>query len=345
MPVGSGAALGFNALLGFGEETTWGTKITATSFMEFNSESFSKDIEEEKLESLGGGRGFIRRVLKQVSVAGNLSYDLHPIDGTRLIRHAMMGSVTSAQIGATGSYNHTFGTGDISQISQKGLSFEVRPDSLTTTSFYFTGMRVNSMKISGEVNQPVKAEMSFVGKDGTTGAFATTTALYSPAQPFLFQHVYYYVDGSIASLTSTSLEQIISFELTLENNLQSDNDARSLGDVTPTTLPPGRRSVMLAVTQRYDTTTAWDRFRLGTQLAARVKIDTGVTIGAVAGAGTYAITFDLPQVYFNKAQPEIGGPGLLTYKYDLTAIANSLTSATAGGNDIIITLTNSQTSY
>jgi len=142
MPVGSGTTMGWGALLGFSDETTWGTRVAATNFMEFENHGFQKKIEEEKLPSLGSGRSFIRRVQKSVSVEGSLSYNLHPVDGIKLLKHALMGTVTSAQIGVTGSYAHTFSASDLSSISQKGLSFEVRNGAETTTAWSFEGCRV-----------------------------------------------------------------------------------------------------------------------------------------------------------------------------------------------------------
>lgn len=340
MAIGSGTAMGWGALLGFGEETTWGTKATATNFMEFASESFKKSIEEEKIESLGTGRAFARRVQKQVNVEGTLSYNLHPVDAVKLIKHALMGTVTSAQVGVTVAYNHTFTASDMSTLTQKGLSFEIKPDKDTTTAFYYTGCRVNSLKISGSVNEPIKAEASFVGRDATTGAFATTTAAYSPVRPFLFQDVTFRFDGSIASMTAGSTENIVSFELAVANNLQSDESARSLGNTVLTTLPPGQRNITLSFVQRYDTTTAFERFTQGTQGAVRMIFDTGQTIGAALT--TYAMFIDLPKVYFNAVENEVGGAEILTQNVEVTVIGDTTTSA---GNDITVSLTNSVTTY
>lgn len=340
MGVGSGTALGWGTLLGFGEETTWGTKITATNFMEFSSESLKKTIEEEKLESLGTGRSFARRVQKEVGVEGSISYNLHPVDGIKLLKHALMGTVTSAVIGATVGYNHTFSASDMSSITQKGLSFEVRPDKDTTTAFYFTGCRVNEFKISGEIGKPIAAEVSLIGKDATTGAFATTTAAYSPANPFMFNHVTFQFDGTIASMTSTSVENIVSFELSINNNLQSDENARSLGTDLLTALPPGRRDISLSVVQRYDTTTAFDRFRQGSQGAVRLKFDTGQTIGSALT--TYSMFIDLPKVYYKSVETEIGGAEIITHNVEFSPIGDTTTSS---GNDITVSVTNSVTTY
>lgn len=341
MGIGSGTVLGWGALLGFGEETTWGTRATATSFMEFTSQGLKQSIEEEKLESLGTGRSFARRVQKQIGVEGNIAYNLHPVDAIKLLKHALMGSVTSAQVGATVAYNHTFTAGNLTGITQQGLSFEVKPSSDTTTAFFYSGCRVNSLKITGGVNKPIETEVSLVGQDATTGAFATTTAAYSPVRPFLFQDATFSFDGSTASMTTTSVENIVSFELSIENGLQSDDNARSLGSQLLTALPPGRREIAFSFVQRYDTTTAFSRFKQGTQGAIRLRFDTGQTIGAALT--TYAMYIDLPKVYYNSVENEIGGAEILTQNVEVSVIGD--TTSSANGNDIIISLTNSVTTY
>jgi len=340
MAIGDGGRLGFNSRIGFGQETTWGTLVTATSFMEFRSETLKLEKVNEKIESLGTGRAIARRVQKEVNLEGTFLYDLHPVDGIALIKHALMGSVTSALAGTTDAYNHTFTTGDISGIAQKGLTFEVQPDQNTTTCFIHYGLRVNSFKISASIGEPVKTEISFIGKDSTTGTFATTTVAYSPVRPFLFQDGTFAYGATIGVATS---ESIIAFEMMVENNLINDETARSIGNTSLTILPPGRRMVTLNITQRFDTTSAWDRFTQNTQGAIRLTFDTGQTIGSTDSPGTtYSMIIDFPTVFYNSAIPEITEAGILTHDVEITALADTITGS---GTDILMTVVNSTSSY
>lgn len=339
-PVGSGTAMGWGALLAFGEETTWGTKISATSLMEFRSETFKKTIKTENLNSLGGNRAHLRRVQTEIDVTGSLVWDLHPVDGIKLLKHALMGTVTSTQVGATVAWIHSFGASDLTSITQKGLSFDVRPSADTTTAFQFYGCRVNTWKLTGIIGQPVRCEMSFIGKDATSGAFLTTTGVFSPVRPFLFQDGTFFLDGTIASITAASNEQIIGFELMVNENLQTGNDTRSIGDQSRTALPVGPRDISLKLTQRFDTTTAWTRFLSNSQAAIRLRLDTGQTIGAALT--TYAMFIDLPKVFYDTYNMPVNNPNVLTYDVDISAISDTVTSA---GNNIGLTLTNSVTTY
>ena len=340
MAIGSGTVLGFNSRLAFGNETTWGTIATATHFMEFRSCSLRKNIVNEKIESLGTGRAIGRRVQKEVTVEGTIAHDLHPVDAIFLLKHAMMGSVTSLLAGTSDSWNHTFSVGDLSDITQQGITFEVQPDANTTTAWIFHGCRVNSYKISAEIGQPVHCEVNVIGKDATLGTFATTTVAYSSVRPFLFQDGTFSYGDTLGNLTT---ENIIAFEMTIENNLQNDEKARSIGDTALTNLPPGRRNVMLSITQRFDTTTAWERFIQNTQGAVRLFLDTGQTIGSIDSPSTsYSMHIDFPQVFYNSAQPEIPDSGILVQEIEIDTIADTITGS---GVELIVSLTDQLSSH
>lgn len=331
MGVGDSAFVSHGTLLGYGLESTWGTLASATVFMEFTSQTFKKNIEKEKVETLGTGRNAIRIIPKNISVEGTLAWNLHPVDGIDILKQAMMGTVTSAISTAT-AYTHTFTAGDLSTITEQGLSFDVKPSSDTTTAFQFLGCRVNTYKISAAVNEVVKAEATFVGKDATSTAFLTTTASYSPVNPLVFHQGTFTVDGTT--------ETIIGFEMTIENNLVTDNTARSLGSQLLTALPPARRNVTMTITQRFDTTTAYDRFISNSQAAIALIFDTGQTVGS--DVLTYSMRVDLKKVHYNSGgPPEISEVGILTHEVELIAIGDTTTSAPT---DLTFTVVNSATS-
>ncbi len=332
MAIGDSARTSAGALLGFGLEPTWGTGVTATSFMEYTSQNFKLTIESEKIESLGTGRAAVRQVRKNKSVEGTLAYNLHPVDAIPLIKQALMGTVTSAISTAT-AYTHTFTAGDLSTITEQGITFEVKPSSDTTTAFQFIGCRVNTWKLSANINEVIKSEMGFIGKDATTTAFATTTVAYSPVTPFVFHHGSFDVGGTT--------ETVIGVEFNLENGLINDNNARSIGSQALTALPPGRRNITMTLTQRFDTLTSYDRFIQDTSGSVNLVFDTLQTVGS--DELTYKMQLNLKNVRFNTGgPPEISEIGILTHEIELGVLGDTTTSS---NTDIAITIVNSVTSY
>lgn len=334
MVVGAQARMGYGGILGFGDETTYGASAAAIDdFLEFNSASFTKDVGPKILESIGTGRGGARRVVTQISVEGTINYNLHPVQGMKLLKHALMGSVSSALLSAV-TYAHTFVAGNMDGITQQGLTFHLRPSD-TTDAFHIFGAKINSMKISASPDaDAVTAELSIIAKGMTTGTFVTTGSVaFATVRPFLPQDVTVSIDGAS--------EDIISLELICpENNLQNDSNARSLGSRTLAVLPAKNRGLGITMTQRYDTTTAWDRQKNASAMAIIITMDTGQTIGA--DETTFKLQCHLPKVYYDTGgPPEIGESGILTHELTIQPILNTLT----GGNDIIFSVWNTAASY
>ena len=334
MAVGTNARMGYGGILGFGDETTFGvTATTIDKFLEFNSSSFTKNIGGKVLESLGTGRAGGRRVVTNIEVEGTINFNLHPVNGLKLLKHALMGTVTSALL-STVTYAHTFTAGNFEGITEQGMTFHLRPSN-TTQAFHITGARVNSFKISAETGgDAVVAEVSIIAKGMTTGTFITTGSVaFNVARPFLPQDVTVSIDGSN--------EDIISFELTSpENNLQNDGNARSLGSKTLAVLPPQRRTIGLTLTQRFDTTTAWGRYNNASSMAIMLDLTSSEAIGA--DSTTYRLHCNLPKVYYDSGgPPEVGDAGILTHELNITPVLDTLT----GGRDIVFSAWNEIASY
>lgn len=333
--IGDSARSSHGVLIGFGEETTWGTGVTATNFMEFRSQNFKLEIESERIESLGSGRSFTRQVKKNKSVTGTLVFDLHPVDGIKLFKHALMGTVTSALASTATAFNHTFTAGDLSTIAQQGLTFEIRPSNDTTAAFIYSGLRVSTLKITAAINAVAQCEISFIGKDLTASAFATTTVAYAKNTPYLFQNSTVDVDGGT--------ESIIGFEFQINNTPKAEDDSRSLGSQVLSVLPPGRRDITVSMTQRFDTLTAYNRFINNSFGAINLVFNNGETIGSDSPGTTDTMIINIPKAYFNTGgQPEISEVGILKQDLEFGVTGDTTTS---NPTDINITVTNSVTSY
>jgi len=335
MVVGANARMGLGGILGFGDETVFGsTATTIDKFLEFNSASFTKSVGGKVLKSLGTGRGAARRVTTQIDVEGTINFNLHAVDGIKLLKHALMGTVTSTALSAP-AYAHTFTAGNMDGISEQGITFHLRPSD-TTDAFQIIGAKVNSFKISVEPGaDAVTAEIAIIAKGMTAGTFITTGSVaFSPTRPFLPQDVTVSIDGAN--------EDIISLELICpENELQNDSDARSLGSKTLAVLPPKDRTLGLTLTQRYDTTTAWNRQRDASAMAIIITMDTGLTITALAPF-TYKLQCDLPKVFYDTGgPPDVSDSGILTHELSIIPVLDTINA----GKDIVFSLWNTTTSY
>ena len=106
-------------------------------------------------------------------------------------------------------------------------------------------------------------------------------------------------------------------------------------------LPPKDRTLGLTLTQRYDTTTAWNRQLNASAMAIIITMDTGLTITALAPF-TYKLQCDLPKVFYDTGgPPEVSDSGILTHELSIIPVLDTINA----GKDIVFSLWNTTTSY
>ena len=115
MAVGDGAKLGYESWWGLKEETSWATKVTATSFIEILSESLGRERESKILtDEINTSRNPTRRFLLNELVQGGMECYLNVAsDGVvKLIKNGRNGTVTSSGDANTG-YTHILYEGSL----------------------------------------------------------------------------------------------------------------------------------------------------------------------------------------------------------------------------------------
>lgn len=338
MAVGDLAKIAALSYVAFGKETTWGTYNSATTAAEFLSCSFRTDVETKKLDQIGWNRGFSHRVTLGKMVGGTLEQYLHPVESVLLIANALGGHIVSTS--QTAASIHSITTGNFDTVPSIGLSFNVRKGE--THTWRYSGGRCNVMKLSGNVGEPIMASFEFIFKDATQVSDDISAALQiSGVAPFTFVNgVFRYANSETVVNTTTAEEPIQSFELTVNNNLKSESEARQLGTSLLGVLPPTRREVEFKITNRFDTTTTWLRFIQATQGSVELKF-----VGqAISAEYNNEMTIRLPKVFNVAGDPEIGGAEeILTTEIPFDVLLND--AGTTTGRDIGVTIKNAVTAY
>lgn len=306
--------LGYESFLGVAKETTWGTPVTASSFMEYGSESLVKREEGKLLEAIGStGRNPQKRYLGNTIVEGTVEapLDVFADSCMLLVCNAIGGSITSSG-DATDGYNHAVAQGAM-ESGASSLTLTKRIGG-STDLFQFSGCRVNTLNIKGEVGTPeIMMTAEIIGKDGTISTDTLTVAL-SAEDPLLWDRVTYEVADTTTSFDgSTNSETIQAFEITYNNNLDAGDACRELGSKTLGILPPVKASCMIKVTQRYDSSTAYSRAFNETPMAIRISLDTGITVGTAGTTGSMMITVPKMEMETDTVIPETGDPGVVSH--------------------------------
>jgi hypothetical protein len=347
MAIGDGYSLNWKSALGVAKETTWGTFQTATAFLEFNSESLDRKLEEKILQGINSQREAFKRILTTETVDGTIEADLNVGSDAlvNLLKQAMGGTVSSAQIAATGAYTHTLRVGDMENNKStstatgdmKGLTIQARKGDYV---FSYQGMKVDSFTIKAESGSPVMVTFSLVGKTATLTTALSTTVTYTDALPMIFHGVTVVKASSIGAITTTATQETYqSFELTVNNNIMKD--IRQLGQRTVSHLPQGGLNVSLKFAQRMDTTTAYNVWTSETSTAFGIYLDSNYSVGT-SGGSTYSMFIGVPNAKLNYSIPKVGGrDGILTHELSYTCLRENTTTSYA----VQMIVNNATTSY
>jgi hypothetical protein len=276
-----------------------------------------KTMQENKiLEQIERSRTYSKRISLSKKVEGDLEFYYSPtLDACNfLLQNAFGGTITSATAtgettgaGASSAMVHTFAIGSMDQ-SYPSLCINVRKGDSTNGKVYqYSGLRVNDISFSAELDDALKCSVSLIGMDSTQVSNDVSSALtVSAANVLSFVDGRVSVETSFSSLTSSSFWHVQSVEFGLSNSLKSDSDSRRIGSAVLQVLPPGMASFTLKCKIRFDTTTAYAAMLNATQLSAQLEFLGPTLSGSAIRQG---LKLNYPRIYVNNAgDPEIGGP-------------------------------------
>lgn len=340
MAVGSGGQLGYKSWLGVAEETSWSVKCTATSFLEFNTESLERKRERKKLETINTSRNSLVSYLGNEVNQGSIECPVNVGSDAiiKLIKNAMAGTATSGGTSTTG-YIHQFFQGSL-ETSLTSLTIQKRVGD--THIFDMMGCRVNSFTLKGDDEGAVSFAAEVIGRQGSTSSDTISVAL-TGITPLLWDGINFKT-GETASMTSVlasgATEYIKGFEFTYNNNLIADESARSLGTTTVDFVKHGKAEASLKFSQRFDTSTAYDRAFAKTAYGFGLLLGSSQTIGAGVASTTYAMSLEIPKGYYGTQTPKVSDAGVVVQEIEILAEASS-----AGADVVNMKVTNATVSY
>jgi hypothetical protein len=351
--VGANAIMGNLSYLAVGREITYGTYVTGTAGLEFYSASLKAMKDYKILEEVQTNRVNSNFIGLGKTIEGELEFNFCPrnLAANYLLQNAFGGGpVTSAtatgETAGGGAFTHTIDIANF-DATYNSLSFNMRKgDSASAKIYEYSGMRANEISFSGEVDEPLKCNVSLIGKDVTLSGndvsskiIGTTTSINLPLS---FVNGRVSVENSTGSLTSSTFWHVQSFELKLSNDLKSDASSRRIGSDVLDRLPAGQAKIELKLNMRFDTTTAFAAMMAGTRLCAEIQFQ-GDTIASTSVIRE-GIKFNLPYLIVSDAgDPEIGGPNeMLSSEINFLVVRDPTLS---GGYALRAAVTNNTSTY
>lgn len=349
--IGSGIASQLVAL----NEVTYGVAPTLTTprTYEFKTESLKLKKNTVQGQGLHGAAGTIplydralRRVLTTYEAAGQITMDL---PGNQLgfwLQH-MIGSygqanATPTQLGVTGVYSQVHQPGSL-----QGHSFAVQKGVPATDGtvepFTYVGCKVESWKISVEVNQIAQLELTLdarneLGGSGNSDPLnAAVPALATPAytsgmQLFHFREGTVYTGGTptltsgvVSLVGETAAAQVKKCEVT--HSVALDKERIFLGNngFKSEQLENGFRKIGGSFDLEFQSSEAmYNTFSADSTTSLELKF-VGPVIGS-SGSNTMLMDIIIPNIKLDGDAPTVGGPGVVTTSMPFTGLDDQATT-------------------
>jgi len=313
----TGPAVGAKGFIGFGPESTWGTAVTPTRYIEFLSEGLKRNQSGVVSNGIQPYRGATSYKRTTIAPGGDINFEMCPEDVPTLIYHAL----GSASTTGSSIYTHTIKpTIDL----PTGLTFEIDRD---VAYFIYAGSKINTWSMSFAPNEIITGSVSVSAKTetGTIGA-SGNTASYSSASPFTGVQAVVQVAGSNFG--------VMAADFTVSNDIYEGKF--ELGQNSRAALIEQKRSVTGKLNIEFDDLTIYDLFVAGTESTLRITLTSDELI---SGSTYYSMDIYFPKIVYTGETPTMDGPGIITVDCPFTALYTSSASP-----EIIVTVVNSQSS-
>lgn len=319
--------LGMNSWFGFGEESTYGTQVTPTSWLEIEAESLAKEVARIEAKSILR-RGVVdnKVVAGAIMVAGDVSFPAQYDGWLKLAKHAF-GSVTESRpdiTNAPAAYNHRF---LITDVLPTGLTVEVFRDTTQFTtepnkSFRFGGCKVDKMTFEAQVDQVLKVSMGFMGQNESRATYSAANPSFSNANYAIFTQGTVYWNGNDIEADK--------FSITLNNGLGSRYKLGS--NLTRQPVPENKIVVSGSFEAEFQHWDEYDDFVAATKREMILDFR-GATLG---GAITERIKLTCSQTDIDKTHIILDKPGRIKLGIDFKCYRNTAQTQ----NEIVMDVVN-----
>lgn len=313
---------GRDAAIGLGEEGTWGTAASITTWLPAISVSLRRRIERvDRPHLVSSNAAFLSHFDKADMVEGDIETELY-YEGLMLLKH-LLGSVTTS--GGSSPYTHTF---KLAAALPTGLTIEQalgRPIAGTRQSEIFEGIKLASGRIRINVGDTARLSVSCIGETSqAVGNISGTPTFQTNDVPVKFNQA-----GTL-SFNSATYSRVTSLEFSIDNALDRRMALGSL--VTAEPQRTGFVKVRLRATMEYESAALYNAFLAGTQG------DVAITF---TGTGGRSMVFTVQNGYMTDFSAPIQGPGIITQTMEWSsesdgtddgfsiAVTNTQSSATA----------------
>lgn len=282
-----------DAQFGFKAETSYGTAVTVTNFMEFASENIRPEYQLLTGSGFRPGAHAIRsdRTARNGMIGCSGSVTWQPLaaggSGLSALLAPALGAVTTSGP-TTSSYTHTGTFGDLAgdsltiQVGRPGTAGTVHP-------FTYAGCKVGGLTLRNSLDGILEASLDIAHALSETTGIALASASYTAST-----ELYSWSDGGLTVAGSTVNISDVSFSLRNPYRLR-----RYVGGTQGEPLQNGLREATCTFTMEFEDLTELNYVRATTVAAGQKKLVATWTGNTAISASTYPqiiVTFEVSEI-------------------------------------------------
>lgn len=304
---------GMNGFLGLGKETTWGTAVAATDYVEIMNEGIKAEYDRFDTRNAINAMYEPDRSAGLIRVGGPISVAGFPEITGHLMRAAM-----NTLSGTTVLSGFLYTTRFVSPQAEFADGVPSQPYTLeifrdVTSSHRYAGMVLNRLSLAMSPNQPLMLNADFLGKAATLLQKSSPTFVSSPAEPFMF-------DTASVRLGGSATARVEAFTVSIDNQLEGIpalNNSNQIARIRRR----GPQVIRVQGTVDFQDVTEYNDFINQTERAISL---------ALFKSQSFAAVIDVPRMVYTSFSPNIRGRERQTVSFAGEARYKT-TSATALG--------------
>ncbi len=325
---------GLDAQVGVAAETTWGTPVTPTRFLEFISETLKQEPTWLEPTGLRAGQKY-KRVARarrsKFTVNGDLTLE-HATKGMGLLwKHALGSPVTAPSVIVAGALEQNHVPGPTRGL---GLTVQVgrpEPDTGTVRPHTYEGCKITGWEFSVKDGEIPQLKLMFDGQQELTGTALAAASYLTGATVFDFSQAVLRL-GGVATTTAGEttvaggiVVATVIRDMTVSGESPKDYERFGLGNagLKREPLENATPTITGSLSAEFSKVELYDVFTAGTTICIQLTL-TGAQIAATAE--NFKLELTMPACKLKAAAPTVDGPGIVQMSTSFEAYSDETTN-------------------